>query len=203
MFGISAEIVPRQKMKPALSLNELDVLGDFLAMNDGSDDRLAIVACEGFFAALHSGPKLVKPDEWLPIVLGTTPPKYASEDEAKTLMSLLMRFYNEVGARLVDSARDFEPRIGDQNGELSLQSAVLWAVGYMRAVALRAKDWGPLVNSADGAILSPIFDLALYIIKTSPKRLNTKTNRRLAGKLADSVMDVFEYWYGCRKSVSL
>jgi uncharacterized protein len=178
-----------------LSQAELDMLGDFLGADDAPEDRMPIATCEGFFAALHSGPELVPPSEWLPIVLGEdAPPRFESQDDYGLMLSLIMRFYNEVGTLLADPYTDYAPANGDETGALSVGAAVLWAIGYVTGVSLRSDAWEPIVRSEAGEAILPIYELARFADPKTRKPLDSARTRRDAEKLADSAIDIYDFW---------
>jgi len=179
----------------ALSQAELDMLGDFLGADDAPEDRMPIATCEGFFAALHSGPELVPPSVWLPIVLGEdAPPRFESQDDYGLMLSLIMRFYNEVGTLLADPYTDYAPANGDETGALSVGAAVLWAIGYVTGVSLRSDAWEPIVRSEAGEAILPIYELARFADPKTRKPLDSARTRRDAEKLADSAIDIYDFW---------
>src|SRR5512135_564293 len=54
---------------------------------------------QGFLCAVISSPDAIPPAQWMPDALGGEP-RYESQAQAEEVMSLLMKFYNQVAAGL-------------------------------------------------------------------------------------------------------
>ena len=79
----------------------------FLGGPDAPEDRLPLVACEGFLAGIVSSPDVIVPSRWLPIVYGGDV-AFESMEEASRVVGLLVRFSNRIARRL-NQTLDFEP----------------------------------------------------------------------------------------------
>lgn len=182
------------KLQAPLSEAELDELSAFLGAEDAPENRLPIVACDGFFAALFSSPETILPREWLPVVLSGDELRFESLEDSQRVLGLLMRFYNEVGAALHDDSSDYCPAIADESGELSPGAAILWALGYIQGVALRADAWQPLFNSDTGDAILPIFELSRFGEPKSRRKLGSARTLRFARALGESAMRIYDFW---------
>ena len=80
---------------------ELDRLGEFLKGCAGGK-AMNVEELDGFFAALVAGPEVVMPSEYLPEVFGgeTDAHEFSSLEEAKNILALLMRHWNEIAHAL-------------------------------------------------------------------------------------------------------
>ncbi len=97
---------------------------------------------DGFFAALHCIPEMVSPGRWLEVVWGDFPPLFEDSGAADEKVTLLLRFFNEVGERLGEC--DYVPLCnetaleeeGAGAGEFPRQEHVQWAVGFCMGLNL-------------------------------------------------------------------
>ena len=99
----------------------------FLGAPDAPDDRMPLVAREGFLAGVVSSPDVVMPSRWLPVVYGDGV-VFDGAAQANRIFALLMRFSNHIADRL-HRTHHLEPSIGDERAELSVGAAVVWAHG--------------------------------------------------------------------------
>ncbi len=79
---------------------ELDRLGDFLEGCKGGK-AMNLEQLDGFFAALIAGPEAVMPSEYNRELYGGEMPEFASLDEAREILNLLMRHWNAIAGKLL------------------------------------------------------------------------------------------------------
>ncbi len=134
------------------SLNdaEIDWLDRFLldridedADTEGKDEGvLDISELDGFFTALVSGPVMIQPSRWLPVVWGDFEPTWESTENFENVISLMIRHMNGIAATLMEQPEDFEPMFLERELEGKIYPIVdEWCEGYMRGVALAADSW--------------------------------------------------------------
>src|SRR5437868_1711033 len=78
----------------ALSRQEIDWLGDFLASEHVPDTAMPLEALDGFFTALVAGPERVSPAEYVPVIWDTakrTAPVFVDAQQLAVLTDLLSR----------------------------------------------------------------------------------------------------------------
>ena len=121
-----------------LSEAELDVLETFLLSDTTGEMALDLCGAHGLFTALHIGPELVLPREWLPILLGGAIP---GDESFVEVLPLLMRLYNEAGRAA--ATRDFEPLhyVSRLKSGIEVPIVEEWCVGFLAGVALRRRAW--------------------------------------------------------------
>jgi uncharacterized protein len=144
-----------------LSEAELDELDRFLTSDATPARCMDLSMLEGFLTALAIGPTLVLASEWLPQVWGEHGDDllvFGSEKEAKRIVDLLVRFYNGIVTTFRETPERFVPLLNEweKDGKPCL-SGQEWCIGFMRGVALRSKDWEPLVkDDKHRDLLAPI-----------------------------------------------
>lgn len=102
----------------------------------------SIFELDGLFAAVVSGPVLVKPERWMQAVWGDHEPEWESESEFDHVVALMMRHMNTMAATLEEAAEEYEP-LFEQDEEDGDSFVVVddWCEGYMKGVALAAPQW--------------------------------------------------------------
>jgi uncharacterized protein len=84
-----------------LTEDDVDLLEELLESEAFKGEAMLLDELQGFFCGISSGPDLVLPSEWIPVVLGDEP-AYQSDAQAEEVLDLLMRFYNQVVTDLED-----------------------------------------------------------------------------------------------------
>ena len=130
--------------------DELDFLDDFLlyridedAVTEGMDEGiLDLSELDGLLTAVVSGPGLIPPSQWMPVVWGDFEPEFESEQEANRVISIIMSLMNSNASTLMASPEEFEPlfemRVVDGREYPIVDE---WCEGYMRGVSLAQDLW--------------------------------------------------------------
>jgi uncharacterized protein len=147
---------------------ELDRLDRYLIDHCAHAGGLpCIEALDGFLCAVVAAPELIPPSEWIEFVWGDA---HAFEDQqaATELFDLLMRFYNQIVARIGNPAaaseptEDLMPLVNMPDIDLDDPTATpdfdtteypvgwLWAFGFRLGRELRPDAWERLVDDFDG-----------------------------------------------------
>ena len=140
-----------KKLITPLNEEEIEQLDRFLldridddADTEGKDEGvLDISELDGLFTALVSGPMVVPPSRWLPVVWGDFEPVWEDKDDFETILLLMMRHMNGIAATLMEQPENFEPLFLERELEGKRYPIVdEWCEGYVRGVALAAELWG-------------------------------------------------------------
>jgi uncharacterized protein len=149
-------ITPAKSPDQPLSDEEFARLAAFLASRK-TPGSLHIEGLDGFLCALIVGPAFIMPSEYLPAIWGDEPldeDAFSSEDEALNIMSMVMRYSNEI-ADAFEKEGLYLPMALDLEGDTRHHDQ-LWAEGFMRGVELRRPLWAPLIQdeSECGSIIT-------------------------------------------------
>jgi uncharacterized protein len=136
-------IMPAARTGP-LNDDEVAELDAALAALPEEGDHLDVVMLDGFLTGVLLQPDVVLPSQWLPHVLGTEGGTALpiGSDEAKRLMDLIMRRYNELAA-CIAAREPFEPIVFELlnattgeplAGREALKALWPWAAGFVNAV---------------------------------------------------------------------
>jgi uncharacterized protein len=144
--------------------DELRELRTFLSSDVMPDDSLDISGLHGLLTAVVSGPEIVMPSEWFPIVIGSGEAAFTDKVHAERIFGLVMRFHNEVAAILAEEPEFFDPIMLARDGTGSRSYAMSWCRGYLLGVQLSHEAWlryqnEPAVEEGLGVMVSLIDDL--------------------------------------------
>lgn len=130
--------------------DDLDFLEDFLlyridedAVTEGKDEGiLDLSELDGLLTAVVSGPSMIPPSQWIPVVWGDFAPEFESDEEAQKVIMLMMDIMNSRASTLMESPEEFEPlfevRVIDGKEYTIVDE---WCEGYMRGVSLAQEMW--------------------------------------------------------------
>lgn len=138
---------------------ELDRLDALLTLAN-PDDAMLPEEFDGFSAALACCPDPVPAEEWLPLVLGRPLAAIGpmSEEDARSLLKLIVRHRNAVTAQLYEG-EGYAPVLGEDEDGFS--DAVDWANGFLRGMAMRPDVWDALEeDDALAETLDPLYEIA-------------------------------------------
>ena len=133
-----------------LNDQEIEQLDQFLldridddADTEGKDEGVLDVSdLDGFFTALVSGPVMIPPSRWLPVVWGDFEPEWETAKDFEAIVSLMIRHMNDIAATLMAQPEDFEPLFLEHILEgKNITIVDEWCEGYVRGVQLAADLW--------------------------------------------------------------
>lgn len=194
-----------------LNDEELDWLDQFLldriddeTDTEGKDEGMFNVSeLDGFLTALVSGPAVVQPSRWLPVVWGDFVPMWKNAKEFETVLALLVRHMNGIAATLMTQPDDFEPLLLERVLEGKTYTIVDdWCEGYVQGVKLTADLWGA------GGLEMEIFLMPIRAF-TSEKdwrahELSSDVEiENLHNAITRNVSEIHAYWLARREAFAL
>jgi uncharacterized protein len=142
------------KLDEPLNDADYDELEVFLGSNAVPQDCMDLEMLDGFLTAVVSGPELIQPSEWLPVVWSdsqrTVTPVFQNNEQAERILSLVLRLQQSIRRTLAESPTRFKPLL--YHAEQTLREdrgppeASAWCEGYMTGVLLREEAWEPLYS---------------------------------------------------------
>lgn len=173
--------------------NELD---GFLLSLEHDEAVRNLSEFDGFVTALVSGPELIVPSEWLPVVWGgaENAPRLDSPEEFGQMFELMVRHLNTTAVTLIENPGAYEPCFMESVVRGKTWIVVEdWCIGYMKGVMMCEKSWGK--NGADLVeLLSPI---PLFSSNDGWDLLDQLSDRHfeyLQNEIAPTVRAVHAYW---------
>ena len=192
----------------ALSEAELQELDHFLLYEVESDEGMTLDCMDGYMHAIAIGPTTLRPQQWLPPVWGETQsmmPPVESIEKLNHILGLVMRHFNSIIAGLEEAPPEIYPQWCEQEYRgREYDDAEGWAYGFTQGVHLSQAEWAPLLDTPQGqAWYRPIGLLGEddygpdqdKLIKTPAMR------SKLALKIPESVVAMYEYWLPLRRAV--
>lgn len=133
-----------------LSEADFDFIDEVLLKYGNDDSILDVSELDGFFTAIVSGPEMIPPSRWFPVLWGGEgrEPEWESEAEMQRFLTLVMRHMNFVSGILMEQPENFEALFN--LNPLSKQTIYIveeWCFGYMRGVDLG--HWPELPDEID------------------------------------------------------
>ena len=180
----------------SLTTAELERLDAFLRSDAVSEHAMSLLMLNGFLTAVASGPNMLMPSVWLDVIWGEheeDAPTFASDDEAKNILTLILRSMNEVNASLQNMT--LVPLFCELPDEEQRQGAEAWAYGYMAGLACDPDSWKPIFNDKQAHVLMlPIMMLCAPpgIFDEEPSEKEKCEAVPLIPKAAEGI---FGYWY--------
>jgi Uncharacterised protein family (UPF0149) len=109
------------------------LLADFLASQRAPAGSLSMLALDGYLTALHVGPSLIRPSEWMAGVWGSDP-IFDDMKEAQSILDALMLHYNAMGAALTKGRKQYRPYgwPTDDAERASTETAAEWSFGFWK-----------------------------------------------------------------------
>lgn len=147
----------------------------------------------GFFTSVVSGP-LIRPPEWLEVVLGPDDDEHGWEtlEQAQDGFNLLMRFYNEVVAELHRPEGAFADVF---HAFVTPKDVTAWCEGYILGILMREMDWREATNDpAMRPSFDPIVDLSRPETAGLDPVADLKTFCAMAARLPQCALDIRAWW---------
>ncbi|MDR3538093.1 MAG: UPF0149 family protein [Acetobacteraceae bacterium] len=129
----------------------IEALDAYLLSDRSPPDCMDLSELDGFLAGVVAGPEVIAPSEWLPIVWDGDEPEFEDEAQASTILGAIMERYNAIATALAGDQESFVPLFWEAADGTPVVDE--WAIGFMRAVSLRADAWDPVLKDEDSAIL--------------------------------------------------
>jgi uncharacterized protein len=144
----------------ALTRQEIERLGAFLASEQVPDTAMPLEALDGFFTALVVGPEQVMAAEYMPVIWDTlerNEPVFGTSEQRDWLDGLLSRHWSAIARRIAAGIAHM-PLLEDSRPG---QEGCAWCYGFMVGVGMRLKAWQPLLDAkAMQPLISTIVVLA-------------------------------------------
>lgn len=190
-------------LKARLSKKERDEFEALLEVRDpdfAGPMQGSITRVHGFLTSVISGP-MIPPSQWTPVVFsgpdGEPVATWATMDQARRAMGLVMRLYDEISSDLAPGGRRYSiliDRLGDRPDTLDLADD--WCRGYALGIAMREDEWKEAMEAPElQEAFIPILEIA-HPEKTpelDPIK-NPETYRAVVDELPNCAVQIYEWW---------
>lgn len=195
------------QFKP-LSTEELAELDEFLMSENMSDETMMLTTLDGYLTAVASGPVTLKPSEWMPGIWGSTgddQPEFESEEQAKRILELIIRHFNEIIGTLQEDPDTIEPIFDNRLYQSRYYiDGEMWAYGYMHGIELCRNHWHSLFDDQDGQkALRPIYLLGADDVTPEEEALTETPLQReeLSKQIPGSAAWIYRFWLPYREAI--
>ena len=175
---------------------EYDELDGFLLSLEHDQAVQNLSEFDGFITALVSGPEMIVPSEWLPVVWGgaENAPRLDSPEEFRQMFSLMVRHLNSTVATLLEDASAYRPCFMENTVRGKSYTVVEdWCIGYVKGVMMCEERW--CQNGEDLVeLLSPIQLFASEAGWDLLDQLSDKHFEYLQDQVVETARAVHAYW---------
>jgi len=134
---------------PPFNSSQARNLQSFLDAPDRSPDSMGYAEAAGFLFAVACAPELVKPADWLPIIIDPSNAADTSVENMKTITGNLMSLYNEMTHQVQSADAKLPPDIKFRKEAIeNLEpdaSISLWARGFKAGYFRLEKTWSAYI----------------------------------------------------------
>lgn len=181
-----------------LSPKELEELEEFL-MSDACPERaMDLEMMDGLLTAVVSGPDVILPSEWYPVLWGGKKgPVFESMEQVQKITGLILRHMNWLAKTLMDYPDEHDFLFHEWDDSEFYLRGYSWVNGYLKGMELRQKQWKELTSDDNYAeMIMPIFTLmAKPDDPEFGKLVDTPEKRQVfLDMLSDTVLDIYDYW---------
>jgi uncharacterized protein len=131
--------------------DDVQYLEEFLDSDACSESSMTIAMLDGFLCAIVSGPNMISPSHWMPLVWSSAeapqPPKFESDQQAGRLLGTVFGLMNDI-VQSLSTEPDEHMLLVDQIELESGETVELideWCLGYLQGVGLDEESWLPLM----------------------------------------------------------
>ncbi len=160
---------------------------------------MTIGEIEGFFFALAAAPRLRKPVEWLPLIMGGELPEFETEAETERVMGALFSVYNAINADVrerggaLPASIDF---LDDMEANLEPDAPVSqWSRGFMRGHLWLEEDWRGFGEEVMEELSLSVWGLGLWGNRRALEATLAETDE--GGSLRDTLAPAREVFPDC------
>ena len=167
-----------------LSSDELEVYSRLLVEQHLNHGGMRFWSADGFLHAVVSGPNLILPTVWMPMLFG-------QKEVSSELIELAVRHHDCISNQLA-------------SGSLKLNPAELpriheWCFGYTLGMGIRLNQWADLLRSDEGyKMFAPIEQFANLNLQDADSCMLLKP---LAIRLPSSVTGIYQHWKPLRDAL--
>ncbi len=148
-------------LEEPLSDEEILELHEFLISDATPEEGMDIVAADGLLTSIAVGPEPPPPSLWLKAIWGDdSEPRFESSEQAKRVISLILRRFNMISSMLEEPA-EVAPILWQREHEgIVHRIADDWCWGFLKGISLGPEAWEPLLDDSENrGMMWPIITL--------------------------------------------
>lgn len=130
---------------------EITLLDDFLISDSVPEEAMDLSMMDGFITALASAPNLTLPSSMLGWIwdaeLGQDVPSFTNIQESTSIVTLILRHWNDINDTLNRAPDEYEPLILERQADnRTIPIIDSWCMGYYKGIAIDRAGWNPLLE---------------------------------------------------------
>jgi uncharacterized protein len=188
-----------------LTETEIAQLDDFLISDSVPEEAMDLSMMDGFISALASGPNLTMPSSMLRWIWdsehGKDAPTFANAVESASIITLIIRHWNDINDTLNRAPDEYEPLILERKADgRTIPIVDSWCSGYYKGIAVDRARWNPLLAQ------HPEWFTAIMLYGTEDgwdelerRQDSIEQHQAFADSLASSVRNIHRYWLEQRR----
>ena len=184
--------------------DEIAELDEFLLSLDNEEGIYCFSELDGFFTAVVSGPEMILPSLWLPVIWGGDEhsPNWESEQHFQHIFGLFMRHMNSTVTTLMEVPMEFGACFLESEFDGNLVTIVdEWCQGYMKAVAMHPERWAEMPR-ADEDFLAPLLMFTTEEGWKQLDKMNLSDIEFWQGQIEPAVRRIHAYWLEQRTGIA-
>jgi uncharacterized protein len=200
---------------------DVQYLEEFLDSDACSDSSMTIAMLDGFLCAIVSGPNVISPSHWMPLVWSSAeepqPPKFESDNQASRLLGTVLGLMNDIVQSLSSEPTEhmlLVDQIELESGE-TVELIDEWCLGYLQGVGLDEESWLPLMMEREDLFATLLMfgtnedpdddgddDAPIDAIDAIDKsELSAEQLNEYSANLHEVVPEIYAYWLSKRTPV--
>lgn len=191
----------------ALSKQEFSKLEELLASPIFNGKAMSLDKLQGFLCAVISAPDVIPPSQWMPEVFKIGP-EHESIEQVQYLMTLMMRFYNDVAAEFCENQL-IEFILKPRSATDPRPDYQTWCEGYILGWGLSSEEWLSPGSEPLKKLTFPILLLSGAFKEEAERRgkeyLSDGEYKKLQQECADTlpkaVTGIYRYWHSRMRPV--
>jgi yecA family protein len=154
---------------------------------------MTIDRLHGFLTALNCAAKPLRPQSWIPLIVGTEPLRLRSQDHGAAIINAMSALSNDISRQLSEGT--FEPLLPSRPGSGMEHIAQGWCIGFLEGMSLQQRSWDALINDPDAhMMIVPILMLVDPSALVEDATPNIAAAARMLELLPTAVAMIFDYW---------
>jgi uncharacterized protein len=195
---------------------DVQYLEEFLDSDACSESSMTIAMLDGFLCAIVSGPNMISPSHWMPLVWSSAEepqaPKFESDTQASRLLGTVFGLMNDI-VNSLSSEPDEHMLLVDQIELESGETVELideWCLGYLQGVGLDEESWLPLMMEREdlfatllmfGTNEEPDDDDDALVDAIDKSELSAEQLNEYSANLHEVVPEIYAYWLSKRTPI--
>jgi uncharacterized protein len=171
---------------------------------EGMDEGIINISeLDGFFTAIVSGPQMIPPSQWLPLVWGDFEPDWESAEQFERVFNIMINIMNSIVFELMEEPENYQP-VFAQNLIDGQEYLIVdeWCFGYTRGIQLFEKEWN-IDSEPMSSLIIPIVIFGSEDMFGLRDSLDPEEIHTLQQQITPNAKQIHAYWLALRENQEL